>query len=56
MLVRNDDEIKALRRRLEEGERICLLDNHINEDVYNTRSPLSPASLIKRALIKLNEP
>ena len=52
VLARYPDELTALRERWIAGEKFCLVDYNTNEDVYDVRSPLSHASLIKRYLDK----
>ncbi len=51
VLSRHKVELEAFRERWRMGESICLVDYNTNEDVYDVRSPLSHASLIKRHLI-----
>jgi hypothetical protein len=51
VLARHKVELDALRERWIMGEPICLVDYNTNEFVYDVRSPLSHASLIKRHLL-----
>lgn len=45
------DEVLLLRGLVEEGNRVILLDYDTNEDVENTTSHLSHASIVKRFLV-----